>query len=205
MIENNKIDLIIIDLGGVIIDINYDATIISLEKLGISNMNKKYSQNIQEKLFDRFETGQISSFYFLNKLLDLCEKGTTPNQIVDAWNKMIGPFRPNVVNLLRQMKGYKVVLLSNTNDIHFDLVMRNWSKSYSYDFHSLFDQVFLSQKIGKRKPNKDAFEHVMEEMKVSSNNCLFIDDSIQHIKSANELGIHTHFFKSEEMLFQFFS
>ena len=65
-----KIDAIIFDLGGVLIDIDYTKTRQAFENLGISNFNELYSQASQQDLFDRFETGQISGQHFINLLLN---------------------------------------------------------------------------------------------------------------------------------------
>ena len=58
-----------------------------------------------------------------------------------------------------------------------------------------FDKVYLSHKIGDRKPNESVFINICKEQGLNKNKTLFIDDSIQHIKSANKLGFKNPSFK----------
>ena len=66
-----KYDAIIFDLGGVIIDIDYQKTIDAFVQLGMVDFNSIYSQSSQQKLFSDYETGQISTQYFINQLTPL--------------------------------------------------------------------------------------------------------------------------------------
>ena len=83
---------IIFDLGGVLIDIDYQATEKAFIDLGFEDFGEKYSQLNQNDLFDKFEIGGISAQHFINKILPLCPEGTSPNKIVAAWNAMLGEF-----------------------------------------------------------------------------------------------------------------
>jgi putative hydrolase of the HAD superfamily len=60
--------------------------------------------------------------------------------------------------------------------------------------------VFLSHEIGMRKPNTDTFEYVLDEAGINANETLFIEDSIQHIESANNVGIQTRLWESNKPL-----
>ena len=62
-------DAVIFDLGGVIINLNYDLTIQAFEELGMRDFSEVYTQLAQSTLFDDYETGRISSQHFINKLL----------------------------------------------------------------------------------------------------------------------------------------
>jgi putative hydrolase of the HAD superfamily len=64
--------------------------------------------------------------------------------------------------------------------------------SHRYEkFKSYFDKFYLSHNIGLRKPNKDIFEFVLNENKLEAKNCYYIDDTKEHIDSANQLGFQT--------------
>ena len=53
--------------------------------------------------------------------------------------------------------------------------------------------MYLSHEIGLRKPNKEAFQIILEENKLKPNEVFFIDDSSQHIEEAKKLGISCHY------------
>src|SRR5688572_2415866 len=89
---NEQIEAVIFDLGGVIINLDYNRTSAAFKELGLTDFDATYSQLQQAELFDRFETGHISSFHFINRLLDRLPKGNNGNRVVHAWNAMIGDF-----------------------------------------------------------------------------------------------------------------
>ncbi|MDG1841981.1 MAG: HAD-IA family hydrolase [Crocinitomicaceae bacterium] len=200
------IDAIIFDLGGVLIDVDYNRTILAFEKLGISNAKELYSQKAQTELFNQIECGQITPHFFLNELLKFCPKKTPINEVKEAWNAIIGPYNKRIITLLKELKKkHKLFVLSNTNAIHIEKANLAWSRISDKSIDSFFDKVYLSHKIGDRKPNASVFINICKEQGLDKNKTLFIDDSIQHIKTANKLGLKTHHLKSMEEIYSFLS
>lgn len=183
-------EVVVFDLGGVVIDLNYNATIHSFQELGSEDFQELYSQALQSDLFDRYETGQISSLHFINKLKELLPQHLTPNQIVTAWNAMIQEFQPEKLKFLEEIKmTHTIALLSNTNDLHMDCVRRKLNKVSKKSLEDYFHYTFLSHEITMRKPNEEVFLFICEKMDVSPEKVLFIDDSIQHIEGARKAGL----------------
>ncbi len=201
-----QFETIIFDLGGVLIDIDYQATTIAFKDLGVLDFEQHYNQLQQESLFDSFEKGEISGQHFINKLMDIVPKGVTPNQIVSAWNAMLGNFPEKKIELLGQVREtHQTFLLSNTNEIHMPIVYRIWNNVTNLTLNELFKQVYLSFEIGKRKPDVETFLWVIEENNLNPEKTLFIDDSPQHIEGAKKAGLKTHFYQSEEGFYALFS
>ena len=95
------------------------------------------------------------------------------------------------IELISSLKeNYKLFLLSNTNSIHIDYLKNRFKKIKWDKFISLFDETYLSYQIGMRKPDLEIFEHLLVKECLNPEEVLFIDDSIQHIESANKLGIN---------------
>lgn len=192
------ISTIIFDLGGVIIDIDYNLTKEAFENIGIEDFNQYYSQAAQSGVFDDYEVGKISSAIFINTLLDLLPKGTTANQIVHAWNAMIKEIPADNIELIQSLKakGYQVGILSNTNEIHIDYFERKLQKLGVQHLEEITDFAHYSSVLGKRKPDVDTFQTVCELHKLTPSKTLFIDDSIQHIEGAKKAGLNAfHFTK----------
>lgn len=185
---------IIFDFGGVLIDVDYHKTINAFKALGMDNFEQLYSQADQEHLFDNYETGKISSQYFINQLIGKLGGTITANKIVSAWNEMLGDIHIQNILAVQRLKeiGYNVYLLSNTNDIHIQVALDRWNKLSVIKAHDLFNKIYLSQEIGMRKPNREIFEYVLRDISAQPEDVLFIDDSIQHIESASQLGMNTH-------------
>jgi putative hydrolase of the HAD superfamily len=193
-----NIKAIIFDLGAVILNINYQNTIDEFGKIGIQNASSYYSKKAQNSLFNQIETGEISDKEFLLKL-----QKETPNinikQVEDAWNAMLLDLPENRINLLKKLKTtYSIFLLSNTNSIHIAEFKKRLGNNQYNKFYNLFDKVYYSHKIGFRKPQSEAFQIILDENKLLANEVFFIDDSYQHIKGAEKLGIKTHHLQENE-------
>ena len=196
---------ILFDLGGVLYHVNYGLTIEAFEKLGIKNFHEHFSQQQQNSLFDRLETGKISDDGFIKEM-----KTLLPNcgreEIINAWNALLIGFPQENFQLLKDLsKKYRLFLLSNTNSIHVNRINKLLYNDYNLkSLEILFEKVYLSHKIGMRKPNCEIFEWVLKDAGILAQETLFIEDSIQHIKSANKVGIQTQFWVSNEPLKEFF-
>lgn len=192
----NQFEVIIFDLGGVVIDLEYTDTIDAFRKLGSPQFDELYSQALQTDLFDRYETGNISSLHFINKLKELVPRDCSPNEVVAAWNAMIKEFQPEKLTFLEQLKStHTIALLSNTNDLHEDRVRRKLKTVTKQPLEHYFHHTFLSHRISARKPHPATFIHVCETMNVQPESVLFIDDSKQHIEGAEQAGLATYLFQ----------
>ena len=196
---------ILFDLGGVLYHIDYGLTIKSFEKLGIKNFHEHFSQQQQNNLFDRLETGKISDEDFIKEMKALLPH-CTREEIINAWNALLIGLPQENLQLLKDLsKQYRLFLLSNTNSIHINRINKLLYKDYNLkSLDPLFDKVYLSHKIGMRKPNSKTFEWVLKDAGILAQETLFVEDSIQHIEIANKLGIQTQLWVSNEPFKGFF-
>jgi putative hydrolase of the HAD superfamily len=186
-----QIKNIILDLGGVLINLDYSATEKKFKQFGLSNFNQLFTQAKQISLFDHFETGQLSEECFINELIQLSGNQLTKEQIIEAWNAMLLDFPINRIELIEQLnKKYRVFLFSNTNSIHIKSFKKILNNSFGYNrFINGFEKVYYSFEIGRRKPNVESFNFILEFNNLTPHETLFIDDSIQHIEGAKQCGI----------------
>ena len=195
-----NIKAIIFDLGGVILNIDYDLTVKEFEKLGVLNSASYYSKGEQKKLFDDLETGKISEKEFIDSI-KLKTNNANANQIKYAWNKMLLNLPlERLLSIKRMMCKYQTFLLSNTNSIHISFFKNGLDASEWKLFKSVFNKIYFSYEIGMRKPSNKIFEYVLKDNHLQAENVLFIDDSIQHINAAKKIGIITHHLKDSEDL-----
>jgi len=196
-----KITTYLFDLGGVIVDVNYEKTISEFLNLGVNNAHDLYNQFNQSGLFDKYEKGDCSSNYFIDQLKTKTKNGVKKNQIINAWNAMIGEFPIEKLDFIADLSFQNpCYLLSNTNEIHLKKVKENLSKTPYKSLDSIFKKCYYSHLIGKRKPEIDTFKWVIKQMGVTPEETLFIDDSPQHIEGAKSAGLQTVFYQKKEDL-----
>ena len=194
----NNIDTLIFDFGGVIINLDYRKPVDEFKKLGIFDSKKLYSKKEQTKLFDSLECGQISDENFLNEIR---KKSNTNNLelIKKAWNSILLNIPKERVHLLKKLSSkYKIFLISNTNSIHLKEIISSYGEKKWKNFISIFNDVYFSNQIGMRKPNENIFFYVINKNKLDVSKTLFIDDSLQHIKTAKKIGFKTYHLSDKE-------
>ena len=184
---------IIFDLGGVILNIDYALTQQAFIEAGIPKIKELYSQMQQSTIFDDLETGKIDTAAFVEAIKKVAPAPVTDEKIIAAWNSLILDFPIRRLQILQQLSlHYNLFLLSNTNEIHEtafnDVLMRTCGFP---NIGVFFDKVYLSHRVGLRKPMKEIFELVLNENNLRPEETLFIDDSPQHIEVAKSLGIQT--------------
>jgi glucose-1-phosphatase len=187
---------IIFDLGGVLLDIDYDLAKEAFRNLGVENFDQMYSQAEANPLFQKLETGKISQEEFCEAIMEYVPGVSCEDDIVEAWNAMLLHFRKESIEELKRLrKKYKIFLLSNTNYIHLQSFNKTYQETIGGDFISLFDKVYFSHEIGHRKPDPEPYEVILKENNLIPQEAIFIDDSIQNVQAADKLGIKTIFLK----------
>jgi putative hydrolase of the HAD superfamily len=182
---------IIFDLGGVIINLDMQATAKAFRALGMADFDRHFTQAKQSGLFDEFDRGKISPQEFRNGLKPFLPAGTSDEAIDKAWNAMLLDVPEYRLEALLKLKGkYRTFLLSNTNEIHVGAFSAALRQAYGFaDFSGFFERWYYSCRMGKRKPDEEIFRQVLLENGLDANETLFIDDSIQHVEGARKTGI----------------
>lgn len=189
----DKIEAVIFDLGGVLLNIDYNLTRTAFEQLGIADFENLYSHANADELFSRLEKGLIKEEDFYHELRDCTGLSLTDLEIRNAWNAMLLDFRETSLDFLEKLKNnYSLFLLSNTNEIHLKKFYEIYHEGErSAPFESYFTKAWYSFEMGMRKPDSDIYEYVLEKHQLSRERTLFIDDSIQNIDTARQLGLQT--------------
>ncbi len=185
-----EIKQIVLDLGGVIIDLDYNRSITSFEQLGIVDFSTSFTKKEQASFFDAFDKGHITPAEFRNEVRKLCLEPLSDAEIDSAWNSMLIGFPKHRLEFIRQLSGsYPLYLLSNTNEIHVSAFtqMLNADPDLS-GFLGFFNKTYYSCRIGMRKPDSEIFNFVLEDNSIIAKDTLFIDDSPQHVHGAASSG-----------------
>ena len=181
------IKTIIFDFGNVFINLDIEgAKNYALEKFGIDSISEEMTG------FNCFyEQGLISTDEFLEFYSENFPK-LSKSELIDIWNYILKDFPKHRLEFLKELKAsskYKLILLSNTNELHINYIKQN--VSFYENFKNCFDVFYLSYEINLVKPKRDIFEFVLKENNLKANECVFIDDNQENINTANNLNIKT--------------
>ena len=148
------IKTIIFDFGNIFINLDIEEAIQHISRLFKTDY---LSEDILETN-SLYERGLISTSSFIKFYKDKFPN-ISEAQIIEAWNFMIKDFpqhRLGFLKTLSEEKKYKLILLSNTNELHI-----NWVKAhvpFYNEFKNYFDAFYLSHEIHLRKPNSEIFQ-----------------------------------------------
>lgn len=198
-----KIKNIILDYGNVIFMIDFARVREAFISLGIKNVDNFFGHRAQDSLFDTFDRGEISAAVFRDSIRDRSNRSDlTDKQIDNAWNALLVGVPPGKHEILRYLQTkYRTFLLSNNNEIHYAYCMHHIQEKYGVPDNSVFfEKTYYSHLLGLRKPNQEIFEHVVADTGILPTETLFIDDSPQHLETAERLGFHTALCSKEEPL-----
>jgi putative hydrolase of the HAD superfamily len=180
------IKTIIFDFGDVFLDLDKAATKRELERMEISDLSEEILQQNQ-----KYEKGLITSEDFIESWCETYPQLSSEN-FKESWNAILLHFPEHRLKFLQDLQKegkYRLILLSNTNDIHIEWVKEN--VGFFEEFRNCFDAFYLSQEINLRKPEHSIYEFVLKKHRLKPEETLFIDDTLENTRAAAELNIHT--------------
>jgi putative hydrolase of the HAD superfamily len=188
-----EFDNIIFDLGGVILDLDFQASINAFCEIGLKNQIFKNKLDFSNPTFHSLQRGEVSPIQFRTFIRTMIgNPELSDKQIDEAWSKMlVGIPSLRVAKIKELHSTKKVFLFSNTNEIHI-LYLENWfQQKYGFSFSSLFDGIAYSHEIKDVKPSVSSFLKVIELFKIVPKRTLFIDDIEENTIGAQKAGLNT--------------
>ncbi len=193
----NKPELIIFDLGRVLVDFDFRKVIRKLRLYSPFNEKEIRHYFMQTPLWDAFERGTVEpKDFFLRLAKELKLKNLTYKDFCPLWNSIFTE-KHDTVSILQRLRGrYRIALLSNVNIMHWDHICE------THDFMEWFDHPIASYAVGQRKPGLDIYRTTLHRAGVSPQKAVFIDDVEAHVLAARSLGIQAFQFIDARQLLQ---
>lgn len=184
---------IIFDLGGVLIDLDFLAPVRAFAEMGLIGKNLDYRTAIKDPLFQKFETGDITTSQFRTGMRQIIGGGNiTDDQLDAAWCSIMDTIPPEKTALLKNLgHHHRLFLFSNTNTIHINWFLKRFEEENGFPLESLFERCFYSHIIRDRKPLISSFEKVIRLGNMRVEETLFVDDFVENIAAAREFGLQT--------------
>lgn len=181
---------LLFDLGGVIFDLKRTACEEAFRELGLSDTGKFFGEYGQQGPFMEIEEGKITPEQFHEYVRSLIGNSDLTDREIDAafMKFLVGiPVeRLRQLQLLRQH--YGVYLLSNTNPIMWNDKIASEFKKDGLSVQEYFDGIVTSFEAKVLKPKPEIFKYAEEHLGIKPEETLFLDDSIDNIRAAQELG-----------------
>lgn len=201
MKEFTNISTLIFDFGDVLIKLNLNRCIQNIKNLGVKDVEKYLSNFGQSDFFMKFEVGVIGIQEFREEIRKLTTLEVSDQEIDAAWCSFLDVIPQEKLDLLVELrKKYKILLLSNTNPLHIEQNAAIEFGRRGKTIYDYFDACYLSYQMKLAKPDKNIFLAVLADAQLKAEECLFLDDGIKNIETANSLGFQTYHVDPEENL-----
>lgn len=207
-VSRNNIKNIIFDLGGVILELATNDTLVAFGRLSGLDVATIKQIFVSSSEFEDYEKGVMTDEAFRDFIRVRYNVSSSDDEIDHCWNKMLKALPIENLRLLRQLKSkYRTFLLSNTNGIHLnyinDVLLYNETGELSLD--SYFHHAYYSHRMFKRKPQQGIFQRVLEDNALIASETLFLDDNTANIDAAKSLGIQTVLITSHNQIQELFN
>lgn len=196
----NKIDVILFDLGNVILPFNHyqiaEKLLPFVQRRECQDPEKIFAYLFDWKngIINPFDTGEISPQEFFETLKKSLDLSISFEGFVPIWNRIFEEDR-GVSEIIRSLKGrWRLGLLSNTDPLHFQYIVS------TFPIVSELEKWILSYEVGCKKPDVRIFQKAIEWASVEPGRILFIDDTPGHVETAISLGIRGIHFVSAQQL-----
>jgi glucose-1-phosphatase len=193
MKQFSNITTLIFDLGGVLINLDLPQCIQKFKELGLQDFEQHLSLFGQKGFFMQFEKGQIGVDEFRNEIRKLAPNPLTDEQIDAAWCSFLCDIPNQKMEILLELKKkFRLLLLSNTNQLHIEVSASGEFARIEKKITDIFDKCYYSYEMGMAKPDLEIFEAILTDAGVKAEECLFLDDGPKNIEQAASLGIQTY-------------
>jgi FMN phosphatase YigB (HAD superfamily) len=187
LLSPGEADALLFDLGRVVIDIDFNRTLGCWARYAGCEPEQLMRRFSRDELYRRHEKGEISDAAFFAGLRSALGVELSDAEFLEGWNAIFVGEIPGIRPLLaRAARRLPLYALSNTNVPH----VACFSGRYA-DLLGHFSQIFLSSSIGLRKPDAEAYDHVVQAIGVPAERIVFFDDLAENIEGARARGLKT--------------
>lgn len=179
-------------------DIKKENCIEAFRELGLQNPETYFGDYGQNGVFEAVESGEIDSDGFHRALRPLLPEGTSDAAIDTAFNKFLTGIPVHRLRQLQQLRrdGYRVYLLSNTNPVMWNDVIKSEFEKDGLSREDYFDGIVTSFEAKALKPHPEIFEYACRTLGIDAAETLFLDDSQANLDGAARLGFQTALVRS---------
>jgi FMN phosphatase YigB (HAD superfamily) len=185
LLSPDAADALLFDLGRVVLDIDFRRTLVCWAGHAGCEPAQLVGRFSDDETYRRHERGEISDAEFFAGLRTSLGIKLSDAQFLEGWNAIFAGEMPGIArHLARAARRVPLYAFSNTNVAHAE----HFSVAFA-DVLSHFREIFLSSTIGLRKPDAQAYDHVVKAIGAPASRIVFFDDLAENIESARARGL----------------
>jgi glucose-1-phosphatase len=186
---------IVFDLGGVIVGFEFERAYRTIEKLSGLDTPQIRARIRETGLVPLLESGKIDPGEFVSRLTAALGVTMSYDEFSALWSSIFLPETLIPESLLEHLhRHHRLVLLSNTNAIHFEMIRE------AYPLLRHFDHFVLSHEVGAMKPAPEIYREAIRHALCLPEECFYTDDVLEFVEGARREGMDSGQFLGFEKL-----
>lgn len=186
---------VIFDLGGVIVPLDFRRGYAALEGLSPYRAEEIPARIAATGLVPQLERGLVEPKEFAARVSEALDLAVTFEEFCRLWSAIFPPHTLIPESLLEGLRGrHRLLLLSNTNAIHFPYIREH------YPLLRHFDDFVLSYEVGAMKPAPEIYRAAIARSGCAPGECFFVDDVAENVDAAKREGLDAARFVCYEQL-----
>jgi HAD superfamily hydrolase (TIGR01509 family) len=186
------------DLGNTLIKLAYERVLENVCRESSIHRDELVELFEAPGAYRDLERGAVSFKEFYDFLVDRTGYRGSPRDFRALWSDFFDGPIPGAEDLLDQVrKKYRVAFLSNSNEVHAELIPRQFASLFRRD-----DRFVFSYRFKVAKPDPEMFRRALEVIGAMPQHVVFVDDLIENVLAARSVGLRSFQFVDTESLIQ---
>ncbi|HEX8287902.1 MAG TPA: HAD family phosphatase [Pyrinomonadaceae bacterium] len=183
----------IFDLGNVIVSFDHGKIVQRFGEFCMYSPDEIFSKAISSEVVREYSVGAITTTEFYEAVIRELDISMSFEDFFQAWNCTFVPEPILPERIIKSLsEKYKLLVLSDTNEMHFDYIKEN------FPILDYIDDFILSHKVNVVKPSAEIFQAVVKIAGCKPEECFFVDDLQVNVEGAKRFGLNAMQFISAE-------
>lgn len=186
------------DLGNTVITLGYQRVLTN-----IAHDTKLSPEQVAEILerpggYRDLERGSKNFYEFYEFACDAAGYGGSIRDFHELWSDFFDGTVPGIEDVLTRIRQrYRVAFLSNSNEVHAEVIPKKFPALFRKD-----DPLIFSHKYRCAKPDPQLFHHALQLIRVAPEETALVDDLAENVEAARALGMQAFRFVDSKTLVQ---
>jgi glucose-1-phosphatase len=173
------------DLGNTLIKLAYERVLENICRLSTVKRDELIEILEAPGSYRDMERGALSFWEFYEFVCDKTGYRGSMRDFNEVWSDFFDGTMPGIEELLERVRArYRVAFLSNSNEVHAELIPRKFSSLFEKD-----DRFIFSHRIKVAKPDPEIFRRTVDILGTTAQQVVFIDDLSENVAAARSLGM----------------
>ncbi|MEK6372051.1 MAG: HAD family phosphatase [Acidobacteriota bacterium] len=173
------------DLGNTVIKLAYERVIENICKDSTTSRDELVELFEKPGSYRDLERGAITFADFYDFLCDRAGYRGSLRDLHAIWSDFFDGAVPGIEEVLdRVRERYRVAFLSNSNEVHAEVIPRQFGGLFRKD-----DRFVFSHRFKSAKPDPDLFQRALEVVGALPQQAVFVDDLLENVLAARSLGL----------------